>query len=105
MMMVLLSAGSGLGAWYRAKNKIDWSRYLAIFAFPFFCTFPIVLGYSSYAFYDWFGLSWQQITIIWIGILGVCTVLWQWGQKRDYEARNPFKGILDSVKNDSDAFN
>ena len=97
--------GVGLGAWYRAKDKIDKSRYLAILAFPFFCTFPIVLGYSSYAFYDWFGLNWQQITIIWIGILGVCTVLWQWGQKLDYEARNPFKGILDSVKDDGDAFN
>ncbi|MGK7884653.1 MAG: hypothetical protein AB4057_08525 [Crocosphaera sp.] len=96
--------GSGLGAWYRAKDKRDWGRYLAIFAFPFFCTFPIIFGYSSYAFYDWFGLNWQQITIIWIGILGVCTVLWQWGQKLDYEARNPFKGILDTVNNDSDFF-
>ncbi|MDJ0579558.1 hypothetical protein [Crocosphaera sp.] len=104
IVMVVLSAGSGLGVWHRAKDKIDSTRYLAIFAFPFFSTFPIVFGYCSYAFYDWFGLTWQQITIIWMLILGVCTVLWQWGQKLDYEARNPFKGILDTVKNDSDFF-
>ncbi len=97
-------AGVGLGAWYRANDKINWTRYLAIFAFPFFCTFPMVLGYCSYAFYDWFSLNWQQITIIWIAILGVCTVLWQWGQKLDYEARNPLKGILDSVKDEGDIF-
>jgi hypothetical protein len=28
-------------------------------------------------------------------LAGTCTGLWQWGQRLDRQARNPFKGIFD----------
>jgi hypothetical protein len=88
-------SGLGLGLWKRAEKKQDWFKYLAILAFPWFCTFPIVFIFSTLAMYDF--LSWQvpQILVAWIIIFGTCTALWKRGQKLDHDARNPLYGILD----------
>jgi hypothetical protein len=91
----LLSVGTGLGVWERAKEKQDWLKYLAILAVPWFCTFPIVFIFSTLAMHDFLSWQWPQIVIAWIIIFGTCTVLWQRGQKLDHDARNPLYGILD----------
>jgi hypothetical protein len=87
--------GVGLGVWEKAIYKQDWLKYLAILAFPWFCTFPIVFIFSTLAMHDFLSWQWPQILIAWILIFGTCTALWQRGQKLDYDARNPLYGILD----------
>ena len=91
----LLSVGTSLGVWERAEKKKDWLKYLAILAFPWFCTFPIVFIFSSLAMHDFLSWQWPQILVAWIIIFGTCTTLWQRGQKLDHDARNPLYGILD----------
>ena len=88
-------SGLGLDLWTRAEKKQDWLKYLAILAFPWFCTFPIVVIFSSLAMYDFLSWQWPQILIAWIIIFSTCTALWQRGQKLDHDARNPLYGILD----------
>jgi predicted permease len=88
-------SGLGLHFWERAKEKQDWLKYLAILAFPWFCTFPIVFIFSTLAMHDFLSWQWPQILIAWIIIFGTCTALWQRGQKLDHDARNPLYGILD----------
>jgi hypothetical protein len=87
--------GVGLGVWERAIYKQDWFKYLAILAFPWFGTFPIVFIFSTLAMHDFLFWQWPQILIAWIIIFGTCTALWKRGQKLDHDARNPLYGILD----------
>ncbi|MFN6210369.1 MAG: hypothetical protein ACK4ZT_08850 [Microcystis sp.] len=89
--------GSGLGIWYRAKEKTDlgWVRFLSILAFPWFCWFPIVFGFTSFALYHRLSWEWQSISLFWLVIFGFCTVLWVRGKELEEKARNPLRGILD----------
>ena len=89
--------GSGLGIWYQAKEKTDlgWVRFLSILAFPWFCWFPIVFGFTSFALYHRLSWEWQSISLFWLVIFGFCTVLWVRGKELEEKARNPLRGILD----------
>ena len=88
--------GMGLGFWYRAKSKTDSLRFLAIFAFPFFCWFPIVVVFSTLFMLRF--LTWQYTVLTWLIVLGTCTALWLYGQNKHRKASNPLKGILDVAK-------
>ncbi|AKV65738.1 hypothetical protein [Microcystis panniformis] len=87
----------GLGIWYLAKEKTDlgWVRFLSILAFPWFCWFPIVFGFTSFALYHRLSWEWRSISLFWLVIFGFCTVLWVRGKKLEEKARNPLRGILD----------
>lgn len=87
----------GLGIWYRAKEETDlgWVRFLSILAFPWFCWFPIVFGFTSFALYHRLSWEWRSISLFWLVIFGFCTVLWVRGKKLEEKARNPLRGILD----------
>ncbi|WP_430013378.1 hypothetical protein ACQY1Y_19375 [Microcystis ichthyoblabe FBCC-A1114] len=89
--------GSGLGIWYRAKEKTDlgWVRFLSILAFPWFCWLPIVFGFTSFALYHRLSWEWRSISLFWLVIFGFCTVLWVRGKELEEKARNPLRGILD----------
>ncbi|MDB9430704.1 hypothetical protein PN482_17850 [Microcystis aeruginosa CS-555/01A07] len=89
--------GYGLGIWYRAKEETDlgWVRFLSILAFPWFCWFPIVFGFTSFALYHRLSWEWLSISLFWLVIFGFCTVLWVRGKKLEEKARNPLRGILD----------
>ncbi|TRT93718.1 MAG: hypothetical protein EWV62_19030 [Microcystis aeruginosa Ma_OC_LR_19540900_S633] len=89
--------GYGLGIWYLAKEKTDlgWVRFLSILAFPWFCWFPIVFGFTSFALYHRLSWEWRSISLFWLVIFGFCTVLWVRGKKLEEKARNPLRGILD----------
>ncbi|MBC1196751.1 hypothetical protein H0901_16225 [Microcystis aeruginosa BLCCF158] len=89
--------GYGLGIWYRAKTEKDlgWMRFLSILAFPWFCWFPIVFGFTSFALYHRLSWEWRSISLFWLVIFGFCTVLWVRGKKLEEKARNPLRGILD----------
>ena len=92
LAVALALAGAGAGA--RAKEKKDFIRFLAIFAYPFFCWSPIVFCFSTLALLEF--LSWQHTVLVWLTVLGVGTALWMRGQKLEEQARNPLKGILGS---------
>ncbi|MCA2554931.1 MAG: hypothetical protein IM466_14710 [Microcystis sp. M04BS1] len=87
----------GLGIWYQAKEKTDlgWVRFLSILAFPWFCWFPIVSGFTSFALYHRLSWEWRSISLFWLVIFGFCTVLWVRGKKLEEKARNPLRGVLD----------
>jgi len=85
--------GFGLGIWYRVEQKPDIFHVFAMLAFPLFCWFPIVSYFSTVALLNW--LSWQQVAIVWLVTLSVCTGLWQRGQYLERQAINPLQGILD----------
>lgn len=85
-------AGAGLGFWDRAKENPDSLRFLAIFAFPLFCSAPAVLIYN-YQLLDRF-LPWYAAITILASIVGICTGLWQWGKLRERQASNPLRGLL-----------
>ncbi len=89
--------GFGLGIWYRAKEETDlgWVRFLSILAFPWFCWFPIVFGFTSFALYHRLSWEWRSISLFWLVIFGFCTVLWVRGKELEEKARNPLRGILD----------
>lgn len=89
--------GYGLGIWYLAKEKTDlgWVRFLSILAFPWFCWFPIVFGFTSFALYHRLSWEWQSISLFWLVIFGFCTVLWVRGKELEEKARNPLRGVLD----------
>lgn len=89
--------GYGLGIWYLAKEKTDlgWVRFLSILAFPWFCWFPIVFGFTSFALYHRLSWEWLSISLFWLVIFGFCTVLWVRGKELEEKARNPLRGILD----------
>lgn len=86
-------AFTGLRFWYTARLNSDYKRYFAIFSYPFFCAFPIVLIYSSLGLHNFF--PWQTVVFIWFTIITVCTLLWQRGQMLDRAAQNPFQKILE----------
>ncbi|MBE9260781.1 hypothetical protein IQ224_00565 [Microcystis sp. LEGE 00066] len=87
----------GLGIWYQAKEKTDlgWVRFLSILAFPWFCWFPIVFGFTSFALYHRLSWEWRSISLFWLVIFGFCAVLWVRGKKLEEKARNPLRGVLD----------
>ncbi|WP_287711656.1 hypothetical protein [Microcystis sp. M037S2] len=102
MAMAVAGAGAaaigfGLGIWYQAKEKIYWLwvRFLSVLAFPWFCSFPIVFGFTSFALYHRLSWEWQSISLFWLVIFGFCTVLWVRGKKLEEKARNPLRGILE----------
>lgn len=84
--------GVGIGAWYRANENPDRFRFLAILSFPLFCSAPAVLVYN-YQLLDRF-LPWYIAILILIGIVSICTGLWQWGRLRERQASNPLQGLL-----------
>jgi hypothetical protein len=87
----------GLGIWYQAKEKKDlgWMRFLSVLAFPWFCWFPIVFGFTSFALYDRLSWGWRPISLFWLVVFGFCAVLWIRGKKLEEKARNPLRGILE----------
>ena len=84
-----------------------WHKFLALFALPYFCWFPIVAGFSLlglYALLQRFNLpnagvipwgNWPLALTIWLGLFGICCLLWVYGQRKERAARNPLQGILD----------
>ena len=89
-------AGAGVGAWVRAKDKQDFGKFLAVFAFPFFCWSPIVVGFSILALLQF---SYREYTLLaWLALTGLVTRFWLRGQKLEEQARNPLKGILDQTE-------
>lgn len=84
-------AGFGIGIWGRAEEESRW-RWAAVFAFPFFCWFP--LTFTLFALMFW-SLSGPIGLCVPVGILAFCAGLWVWGKKLDRAARNPLTGILD----------
>jgi hypothetical protein len=89
----------GLGIWYLAKwaeeTDLGWVRFLSILAFPWFCWFPIVFGFTSFALYHRLSWEWRSISLFWLVIFGFCTVLWVRGKELEEKARNPLRGVLD----------
>ncbi|MEM9274179.1 MAG: NACHT domain-containing protein [Cyanobacteria bacterium P01_F01_bin.143] len=92
----LVPLGMGLGFFDRAKTQIDSLRFLAIFALPYFCSFPIMVIFSTLFMLRY--LTWQYTTLIWLIVFGTCTALWRYGQDKERKASNPLKGILDVAK-------
>ena len=88
--------GMGYGIWDQANSARNSILFLAIFAFPYFCWFPIVVVFSTLFMLRY--LTWQYTALIWIIVLGTCTALWLYGQDRHRKASNPLKGILDVAK-------
>ena len=95
-VVVFAAAVAGIGFWYRAKNKPDSRRFFAALAFPFFCWLPITVCYSTLAFLNF--LSGWQVASLWGEIVLPCTLLWFYGQHKDYQARNPLQGIPELEK-------
>ncbi|MGK7894612.1 MAG: NACHT domain-containing NTPase, partial [Xenococcus sp. (in: cyanobacteria)] len=95
-MLALCLLDIGTGTWYRAKSKTDWTRFLAIFALPYFCWFPIVVVFSTLFMLRY--LTWQYTALTWLIVLGTCTALWLYGQDKHRKASNPLRGILDVAK-------
>jgi hypothetical protein len=89
--------GFGLGIWYRAREKTysRWVRFLSVLAFPWFCWFPIVFGFTSFALYHRLSWEWRSISLFWLVIFGFCAVLWVRGKELEEKARNPLRGVLD----------
>ena len=86
-------AGGGLGAWYRAKeSERDRIRFLAVFAFPWFCWFPIVGIFGTLGLRDFLSLTWLQTVLVDLLLVGICTLLWRRGQQLEDMARNPLQG-------------
>ncbi|UGS09600.1 hypothetical protein [Microcystis aeruginosa] len=87
----------GLEIWVRAREKTysRWVRFLSILAFPWFCWFPIVSGFTSFALYHRLSWEWRSISLFWLVIFGFCTVLWVRGKELEEKARNPLRGVLD----------
>ncbi len=92
LAVALVGAGAGVEAWVRAKDKKDFGKFLAVFAFPFFCWSPIVIYFSTFALLQF--LAWQYTLLAWLTLIGVGTGLWLRGQKLEEQARNPLKDIL-----------
>jgi hypothetical protein len=92
-----MAIGFGLGIWYRAREKTYWLwvRFLSILAFPWFCWFPIVFGFTSFALYHRLSWGWRPISLFWLVVFGFCAVLWIRGKKLEEKARNPLRGILE----------
>ena len=98
--------GIGIGVWHRVflvsgefkdEFEIDYCIiFLAIFAFPLFCWFPIVVFFSTLFMLRF--LTWQYTALIWLIVLGTCTSLWLYGQNKERKASNPLQGILDVAK-------
>lgn len=82
----------GILAWYGRKNNQSYFLFLAIFTFPLFCWFPILVSFATIFLLRFF--SWQHTLLIWLISLSTCTSLWLYGQDKDNKARNPLKGIL-----------
>lgn len=87
---VLLSIGRL--SWYGRKDNQNYFRFLAIFTFPLFCWFPILVSFATMFLLRF--LSWQDTLLVWLISLGTCTGLWLYGQDKERQARNPLKGIL-----------
>jgi len=84
-----------------------WKKLLALFALPYFCWFPITAVFSLLGLYTLlqrFNLpnvgiiswgNWPLALTIWLGLFGICCLLWVYGQRQERAARNPLQGILD----------
>ncbi|NEO87220.1 MAG: NACHT domain-containing protein [Spirulina sp. SIO3F2] len=77
-----------------------WAKLLALFAFPFYCWFPIttifsLLGLKNLLTYLNTPHPWPIALTIWLTLFITCCILWVWGQRKDRAARNPLHGILD----------
>jgi hypothetical protein len=87
-------AGAGIGFWYEAAKNPNYKfRFFTILAYPFFCAAPFVMIYSAFGLHNWF--NWPIVASIWIALVITCTALWQRGQTKERQARNPLQGILD----------
>ncbi len=94
--VVVAIAVAGVEVWGREKNKPNYRRFFAALAFPFFCWLPITVCYSTLAFLNF--LSGWQVALLWGAIVLPCTLLWFYGQHKDYQARNPLQGIPELEK-------
>ncbi|WP_299488897.1 NACHT domain-containing protein [Acaryochloris sp. IP29b_bin.137] len=97
---VALAWLSGYGIELLSRNdppRQSWLRFTAIFAFPFFCWLPITTWFATVTMMSVLSEnshSLFMVILIELVILGLCTILWKWGQYRDRQARNPLYGIL-----------
>ncbi|WNZ46013.1 NACHT domain-containing protein [Leptolyngbya boryana CZ1] len=88
---VAFAAGAGISFWYRAETELDSRRFLAAFAFPWFCWFPITVCSATFGFLNFFPI--WQVASLWGAIVLLCSCLWFRGQTLDRRARNPLQGI------------
>lgn len=88
-----IAVSVGISCWYESKyDHSNLTRYGAILSYPFFCAWPFILLYSSLFLHNFF--FWPTVAFIWLTIITLCTILWQWGQALECKARNPLQGIL-----------
>jgi hypothetical protein len=96
-------AGLGLGCWYYLKDEPEkkWRKFFAVLALPWFCTTPTVLSFAWAGLTSLFGYisflhlpPWISALLLESLLIGVCSWLWWWGQKREALARNPLQSGL-----------
>jgi heme exporter protein D len=84
----------GLGVWLRGSTKkLDSQRYLAIFAFPFFCWLPVTVTLVTLLALRLHAPP-TTIAIGWLAIALAVTALWRRGRTLENRARNPLRDIL-----------
>ncbi|MFM6436112.1 MAG: hypothetical protein ACKPH1_14765 [Microcystis panniformis] len=93
--IVLVVIEVGLLIWEEMEEDLRAIQFLSILAFPWFCWFPIVFGFTSFALYHRLYWGWQPISLFWLVFFGFCAVLWMRGKKLEEKARNPLRGVLD----------
>lgn len=86
--------GAGIGYWVSQTTNQNISRYLAILAAPFFCWMPVSIWFSTLFLHRFIGFSWPKITLVWLIIVSICTLLLRHGRQQEQLAQNPLKGIL-----------
>lgn len=101
IFVAILSAGIGLGLWVRQSTEPKFIRYFAILASPFFFGSPVVVWFSTLFMHKVDGFSWPIIGLVWLGIVGFCTLLLTLGRRKERLAKNPLKGILSNYNADA----
>ncbi|MBX9254745.1 hypothetical protein H1Q63_12430 [Desmonostoc muscorum CCALA 125] len=108
-VVVVTGAGTGAGiltgvvlnitisAWQRVKNNEVDLRFLAIFSFPLFCWFPILVSFATIFLLRFF--SWQYTLLIWFILFGTLIGLWLYREYKKRKGINPLKGILETDYN------
>jgi hypothetical protein len=73
-------------------------RLFSILATLWFLTlwFLSVVYFATLAMLNF--VSWQYVALIWLILIGTCTVLWIIGNRREREAINPLHGIIPNPK-------
>jgi hypothetical protein len=98
-------AGVGIIAWglIEQERELPGYKFLAMLALPWFCTAPIVLGFSGIGLTFLFAnitflpiqsLSWQSAILLEFSLIIASIFIYQRGQQLEVRARNPLHGGL-----------